>query len=286
MRDLRQYSAREWVSGVPAVAGFKEVRDAVLRDLYCRKGSPALERFLADHAHLTGGTFAVTIAFEQAWLIRLFIGHMRRHLPAVPVIVADNSRNETAPRAIEDACREGGASYIRLPANPIRNINRSHGTALNWTWRHIVRPLRPRVFAFLDHDIFPRAPVDVGALLGDQDFYGHRMDRGRGWAVWAGYSFYRFAALENRKLDFNPDMDRRLVAGGRNYRPLYRHYDPARLRFATCRRVATPLPGTGAVLHTEEIDGWVHFGGTSYQGAKLRAREHLEALLRAPTGGS
>lgn len=281
MRDLNQYSRREWLTGVPAVIGFKEVRDAFLRELFCRQRPAGLDRFLADHAHLAGGRFVATIAFEQAWLIRHFAEHMHRHLPGVAVIVADNSRSDAGAREIERACVETGVSYIKLPANPIRNINRSHGNALNWTWRHVIRPLKPRVFAFLDHDIFPRAPVDMDALLGDQDFYGHVMDRGeRGWAIWAGYSFYRFAALEPLTLDFNPDMDRHLVAGGRNYGPLFRRYDMTRLRFASFRRVTTTL-SSGVVMHTEEIDGWTHFGGASYHGDKMRARDYLESLLIA-----
>jgi hypothetical protein len=280
MRDLDQYSAREWLTGVPAVIGFKEVRDAFLRDLYCARRPPGLERFLADHESLRGGAFAVTIAFEKAWLIRHFLSRLARHMPGVRVIVADNSRNPASAREIEAVVKEGGGAYFKLPPNPIRNINRSHGNALNWTWRHIIRPLRPRVFAFLDHDIFPLAPADVDALLGDQDFYGHVMDRGeRGWAIWAGYSFYRFAALENLKLDFNPDMDRRLVAGGRNYGPLYRRYDLSRLRFATHRWMVETDPATGAKMHTERIDGWIHFGGASYNGDKMRARQYLEALI-------
>jgi len=278
MRDLNGYSVGEWLAGAPAVAGFKEVRDGLLRSLYCARRSPELGDFLAAHAHLRGRMFMATIAFEQAWLIGHFLDHLRRYMPGVPVIVADNSRTPSASRDIEAACRAGGGSYLKLPPNPIRNINRSHGNALNWVWRNIVKPLEPRVFGFLDHDIFPLAPVDVDALLGDQDFYGQKMDQGRGWAVWAGYSFYRFAALAGRRLDFNPDMDRSLVAGGRNYRPLYRHYDPARLRFATHQFLTVNDPSLGPLV-TERIDGWVHFGGVSYQKHKMRSRTYLETLI-------
>ena len=39
-------------------------------------------------------------------------------------------------------------------------------------------------------------------------------------------------------------------------------------------------PQLGRVL-TERMDGWVHFGGVSYQDEKMRAREYLETLLVA-----
>jgi hypothetical protein len=157
-------------------------------------------------------------------------------------------------------------------------MNRSHGNALNWTFRNIIVPLRPRIFALFDHDIFPTRRVDFEALLGDQPFYGHKVDRGYGWALWAGYSMFRFAAIADTRPDFNPDMDRLLVTGGRNLPRLFRHYDPAKLRFA-CFRFEEPVDAQGRPLHIETIDGWLHLGGSSYHQAKIEAREYFLGLL-------
>ena len=68
-----------------------------------------------------------------------------------------------------------------------------------------------------------------------------------GWAIWAGYSFYRFDVLRSLTLDFNPDMDRHLVAGGRNYQPLFRRYDASKLRFAHRQWVNETDPATGQI---------------------------------------
>jgi hypothetical protein len=280
MRDLTQYSLREWMLAQPAVAAFKEVRDAVIRDLYCRRATPELQEFLSAHASVRDGLLAVVIAYEQPWLIRLFIERFNRLVPGVSLLIADNSVTPACQKEISAICRERGTMHIRLPSNPVRNMNRSHGNAMNWIYRNVIVPLRPRIFATFDHDIFPTAPVDLEALLGDQPFYGHKYDRGYGWALWAGYSMFRFDAIAPTRPDFNPDMDRLLVTGGRNRPRLFRHYDPATLRFASFR-FEEPVDAQGRVLHIETIDGWLHLGGSSYHQAKIDARDYFLGLLDA-----
>lgn len=278
MRDLSQYSPYEWLAGQPAVAAFKDVRDAIIRDLYCRRRPRMLERFLAQHAHLRGGSLAVVIAYETRWVIDIFIRRFRRLVPGVSLLIADNSRMAARRKEIAEACRLGGATYFELPPSPVRNINRSHGNALNWAYRNLIVPLGPRVFAMFDHDIFPTAPVDFDALLGDQPFYGHKMDRGYGWALWAGYSIFRLDSVAALRPDFNPDMDRRLLTGGRNYGRIFRHYDPRRLRFAS-HRVDTVHDAQGRPLHSDVIDGWIHIAASSYAKEKIAARDYYERML-------
>jgi len=279
MRDLNQYSTLEWLELRPLVAAFKELRDAAIRELYCARKPPELKRFLARHAHLRGGQIALVIAFEHAWLIEILLERFRRYLPEVTVIVADNSRTGKARSEIEGVCREAGSAYFGLPANPVRNINRSHGNAVNWAYRNIVSRLQPKIFGLFDHDIFPTAPVDLAALLGDQPFYGLRTERGFGWALWAGFSIFRFEAIKVRRPDFNPDMDRGLITGGRNLGRIYRHHDPSKLRFASHRPGSEADGGQAEAIHTEVIDGWVHFGGSSYHRHKIAGRDTLKSLL-------
>jgi hypothetical protein len=75
-------------------------------------------------------------------------------------------------------------------------------------------------------------------------------------------------------------MDRLLVTGGRNRPRLFRHYDPATLRFASFR-FEEPVDAQGRVLHIETIDGWLHLGGSSYHQAKIDARDYFLGLLDA-----
>jgi hypothetical protein len=278
MRDLNQYSAWEWAISQPAVAAFKEIRDAVIRDVYCARRPRELNRFLEDHAGVRDGTLAVVVAYEQPWLIEELTRRFHRYVPGVSLLVADNSRSRARQQEIAAVCREAGVMYLRLPSNPVRNINRSHGNAVNWVYRNVIARLRPRIFALFDHDIFPTAPVDLDALLGDQVFYGHKIDRGYGWALWAGYSMFRFDAIARTRPDFNPDMDRLLVTGGRNLSRLYRFHDPARLRFASYRQDTT-YDAEGQLLYTEVIDGWLHLSGSSYQRSQMAARDYFKRLL-------
>jgi hypothetical protein len=279
MRDLNQYSAPEWLALKPLIAAFKELRDAAIRDFYCARRPPELQHFLARHAHLRGGQIAVVIAFEHAWLIEILLERFRRFLPDVAVIVADNSHTVKARSEIEDVCRAAGAAYFGLPANPVRNINRSHGNAVNWAYRNIVSRLQPGIFGLFDHDIFPTAPVDLTALLGDQPFYGLRIERGFGWALWAGFSIFRLEAIRDKRPDFNPDMDRGLITGGRNLGRIYRHHDPSKLRFASYQLRSASDGSQADAMHTEVIDGWIHFGGSSYHRHKIAGRDALKSLL-------
>jgi hypothetical protein len=279
MRDLSQFGAKDWLTAKPFVATFKEWRDAAVRDLYCRKRPPTLDRFLADTAHLRHGQVAVIIAYQQAWLIERMARRLARYVPGITPIICDNSRTAEARAEIARVCETAGVHYLPLPPSPVRNINRSHGNAVNWVYRNLILALEPEIFALLDHDIFPTAPDDLTSRLGDQPFYGLKLDQGLGWALWAGFSVYRLAAIRDFAPDFNPDMDRGLVTGGRNFNRIYRHFDPAALRFAFQDRQKLPHEGVAGKLTSEFVDGWIHIWGSSHDRNKMSARGLYEAML-------
>jgi hypothetical protein len=262
----------------PGVAAFKEVRDAIIRDIYCAR--PARNGAqLAEVEHLKGATVAVTIAFEQAWLIRHLVERFQRFSHDAQLIVLDNSRTEKGASEIKAVCEAAGTPYLRLPSNPVRNINRSHGNALNWAYRNVIRKLAPRRFGFFDHDLFPGRPFSIEESLGGQQFYGLKIDRGFGWALWAGYCMFDYDFVSSRNPDFNPDMDRRLITGGRNHGRLYRTFDANTLRFATHSFQNFKSQRNAAILDSELVDGWLHIGGSSYHAHKLSARAFYEELL-------
>jgi hypothetical protein len=283
MRDLSQYSLKEWLLFEPMVACFKVARDAVLRDLFCNRTAAGFDRFMSEQSRLRGRRVAVIIAHEEAWLIAHQAARLARFVPDFVPIVFDNSLSEDARAAIARACAEANVAYLALPRNPIRNINRSHGNALNWVYRNVIRALEPELFALLDHDIFPRAQIDLSDQLGDQPFYGVKLDQGFGWALWAGYSVFRFSAIRNIRLDFNPDMDRGLITGGRNYAPLYRPYDSKTLRFASRDPFWIRDEAHAIDYLCEAIDGWFHIGGPAFRQHKATSRGFFEPLLKKPT---
>ena len=282
MRDLSQYTCSEWLRSKPVVALFKEFRDAALRDFYCRRRPASLGRILAEHAYLRGGRIAVIIAYEQAWLIAHLAARLKRFVPDFHPIVFDNSPTAEARAAIARTAAAGGVAYCALPDNPIRNINRSHGNALNWVYRNVLLALDPEMFALLDHDLFPRAQVDIASLLGNQPFYGLKLDRGFGWALWAGYSIFRLSAIREARPDFNPDMDRGLITGGRNHSRIYQDHDPAALRFASYDGRWLKDEVHGVNYFCEIVDGWFHVGGPAFRQHKATSRSFFEPLLENP----
>ncbi len=282
MRELSQYTFRELALAKPAVTLFKEVRDAAIRDLYCRRRPRDLDTFLAAHGRLHGGRIAITIAYEVAWVIHHWAARLALFVPDFYPIVFDNSQTPQARTAIARACATAGVTYYPLPPNPIRNINRSHGNALNWVYANVVRLLEPEIFILLDHDMLPCARCDLIGRLGEQPFYGKKMDYGRGWALWAGFSMFRYSAMSQIRPDFNPDMDRGLTTGGRNFARLYRCYDPNKLRFATSKWRKLKDDKSGITYLSETVDDWFHIGGPAFREHKATSRTFFEPLLHDP----
>ncbi len=283
MRDLPQYTFSELLLAKPAVALFKEGRDAAIRDLYCSRRPADFDEFLSAQARHRGGRIAVIIAYNEAWLIRHLAARLASFVPEFHPFVFDNSRTADARAAIARTCTEAGVAYYPLPPSPLRNINRSHGNALNWVYANVVLALEPELFVLLDHDIFPRARFDLIDRLGDQPFYGKRLDGGLGRALWAGYSVFRLSAIRDTKPDFNPDTDRRLTTGGRNFARIYRHYDAAKLRFAPSEFRMLKDDKAGIVYASEIVDDWFHIGGPAFREHKATSRAFFEPLLDNPS---
>src|SRR5947209_17325471 len=115
MRDLSQYSGKDWLLAKPQIAFFKEARDAVLRDLYCNRTAAGLDRFISEQSRLRGRRVAVIIAHEEAWLIAHQATRLRRFVPDFIPIVFDNSPSEDARAAIARTCAEADVAYLALP---------------------------------------------------------------------------------------------------------------------------------------------------------------------------
>jgi hypothetical protein len=264
MRHLDQYGPLQWARGDPFVHGFKRVRNVAIERTFRRLHPRALNRFLADHAGLAGGTIALTIAYNTPWVVELQIRAAKRTLAADALIVVDNSRDRAARGEIERLCRERAVPYIGLPFNPEWHPCRSHGIAMTWAYYNMVRPLRPKLFAFLDHDLIPLERLDLAAQVKTQPFYGPINVSPWGWNLWAGYCIYDFAAVEAYPLDFNNDNPRLLDTGGRNFSALYRHFDRAAIRFCHIREQALADPLDGSERIVQLIDDLLHVGCVSF----------------------
>lgn len=282
MRDIATYSAAEWLTFRPLVHRLKYARNRVVSGGFVRLGAATRDRFLAEHAGLAGKTIAATIAFNMPWAVDLFLRTARRNLVDAAIVVLDNSSRKEARAEIAALCRANSIAYLSLPRNPEWSPNRSHGIALNWAYRNLVRPLEPPAFAFLDHDLFALEPVGLAALLAGQPVYGRKL-RSRNvpgaWSLWAGFCVFDHAALKSRMLDFNYESPMKLDTGGYNWLRLYRNLDAAGMRFTEDRRIRFREPDTNATFDAAMFDGFVHVGGASYT-AKGREKNRISFFQR------
>jgi hypothetical protein len=271
-RRLRDYGLADWLRLRPLSHGYKQAGRMALDAAY-RRRKPADPAALAQAvATVAGRPLAVTVAFNAPWIIGWQLRFLGRFLDAA-VLVADNSTDAAKAKEIAALCASRGVAYVRLPPNPYnngRNFSMSHGFALNWIRRNVVAPARPPVFALLDHDLIPVAPVRLADYVARQPAFGRLETRGRGiWYLWPGFCVFDGAFAARHRLDFRPDGPNGLDTGGMNWWRVFRAMDRSALRF--------PEPGPGPY---ERFDRWVHFGNASeYIPVGADRRGHIVAFL-------
>lgn len=227
MIALRDYGLWDWRHLRPVTHAYKTIRYRVTDSLFLRRRARAGDiRGVRKAAH--GRHVLVTVAFGDAQCLGIQLRLTRGLVHHDLHIVADNSVSDAAACENKRVCDLYGVPYVRLPANPwtVKNPSRSHGAALNWIWHNVLKPARPTAFGFLDQDLFPTLPCDPFEPLGRVAFYGDIRRRGPRWFLWAGYCFFRFAAVEHKAMDFGPDwFPHQLDTGGANWKVLYRYAD-------------------------------------------------------------
>jgi hypothetical protein len=276
---LSDYELNDWLHARPLTHALKTRRyratDRAYSQTPARIAPPdGLVASLRDRRVL------VTIAFNDPQTIEWQVRLVRLYVEDVVHIIADNSRDDAKAALIRDVAAREGVAYLRLPANPWNEPSRSHGLALNWVWRNLIRPGAPEAFGLIDHDLYPLAPTDPFAALREQDWFGVVRPDGpppgvapvdyvpQRWFLWAGFSMFKFAAVKDKPIDFSQDWFLRLDTGGANWEVLYRHADRAQLReqetlFAPYREGLTmeeaPIQWCGDWLHEVGVMGRAEF---------------------------
>jgi len=210
----------------------------------------------------------ITIAFNNEKLIELQILKMREFLSDnYKLFIADNSNNPIKAGRIKEVCQKYQTDYIKLPKNPWRQPNLSHGVALNWVYNNYVLKKNPPVFGFLDHDIFPDKKASIWQkFLDNTKMYGRVEkrfeDKKEFWYLWAGFCFFKTAYLIDRKVNFssvvisNPNYFVELDSGGGNYKSIYSKTNSAEVSAARCG-----ARDDGA----EFLDEWIHIAHASFK---------------------
>jgi hypothetical protein len=285
VRRLRDYALRDWLAADPLRHGVRRARNHAILQYYKARRVDRQDELIARLRPVAAGKTAVfTVAFNSSRTIEWQADGFAKYGAGAVLVVCDNSPIEDARKKIEAACLARGVAYVRLPRPPLAallltNPPLSHGVALTWIFYNLVRPLAPRVFAFIDHDLIPLSPLDLAERLGDRPVYGLKSDREAfgTWSLWAGYSVFDFAVAGPLPLDFTTDSSLQLDTGGQNWSRLYRFIPPEGLRFADHWSEPVHLDGDDAATAVEMIDGWLHIGGVSYRND---ARDRLDIAER------
>jgi hypothetical protein len=279
-RPIAEYDLRDWLRLRPLLHRLKQARYDRITVQYLRLPARSWPGD-AMRAELRGRDVMVAVAYEDPQAIEWQSRLVRRFVPRPVYVVADNSHDDAAARAIAEIAAREQRPYLRLPTNPWRgaSTSRSHGLALNWLWRNLIRPGEPAAFGFLDDDLFPTAPDDPFAALARQNVFGAVRTAGERWYLWAGFCFFSFAAVRDLALDFGQDWFAGLDTGGANWWPLYRHLERAGLQEQGFQTVPPGVPIEHAETH--RVGNWVHEFGTrsggEHGGSK---RQQTAALLR------
>jgi hypothetical protein len=290
-KPISEYTLADWKRLRPLIHALKSARYRRVMQRYVSQ--PAAAGDAASIVRIIAGRdVLVTVAFNDpqaaGWQALL----LRHYVPQALHVIVDNSSDRAAAATIADVARRYGVYYVQLPDNPWRGSSRSHGIAMNWAWRNILLPGRPRVFGFIDDDLFPTAPDDPFAALAVQDFFGVMRWVEPRWFLWAGFCMFKFTAVQAKPLDFGQDWFAGLDTGGGNWDVLYRYADRQLLRAAPTSFVPYkpgidisegPMQWCGAWLH--EIGST---GNAALEADKRRViaeilYPHLQAADRAQT---
>jgi len=268
-KPLNEFTVADWLHLRPILHNYKHARFLLKYEILLRK--PALGGDIEKIVHAASGKkLLTTVTFNDPAKALLQVRAIKHFVPDCVHLLADNSDDMALARKIEAIAEEHGAYYMHAPEVPWRGLHAglSHGFAMTWVWRHIVKKAAPYAFGFIDHDIYPTAPDDPFAALADHSIAGRIRHHPPRWYLWPGFCFYRFDAVSNLRLNFIRDWLGALDTGGGNWKPLYRHVDSAQVH-ETKLRYAPILPGIeiddcrvewlGTWLH--ESNDWRHLKG-------------------------
>jgi hypothetical protein len=265
-RPWSDYSMREWLRIKPFEQRWKYA-------LYQLKARPlewrAPERgdIRETRSAVRGRRVLATVAFHDPQFIDLQARLIRRYVDDCVHLVVDNSRDPAIALEIERVANANGSQYLKLRPPPwTRPVDggRAHASAMNWTWRNVLRPSFPAVFGFIDHDLFPVRPTDPFEPLKHHLVGGQVRVRAQGkrWYIWAGYCFFRFSAVSMLRLDFSLDWNAGLDTGGANWFVIYRRLSPEQV-FDVGEELeqvdGLPLD----VARFERVGDWLHYSNFS-----------------------
>lgn len=194
----------------------------LMNGIYTKTKNKPLKFFKAADFDTPRPLDIIVVAFNDVSLLEYQYSFMQKNLIAdeYHYIICDNSNNSENAEQIFEFCRSHNISYYRLPQFLYIGPSHSHGYALNWIYRYIVRT-RQNDFALIDHDIFPIKPVRLTKYLEKPLGGVSRIWHGF-WFPWPAFSFYNYEFVKDKNLNFLPCRykHKHLDTGGGNHKVL------------------------------------------------------------------
>ena len=268
MRNLKEYSFKDWLTFQPLKWSLKQLRNDALCALYInRKAIDGADTSKSLKSDLSiKSSLLITIAFEKPEVIQLQLEALKNfNLNAVHVVV-DNSYSKASSDKIKVLCSEYGSHYLKLPKIRIKHNARSHSFALQWCYENLVLPNNVKKFGFIDHDLLPFKIDPVFESLDEYLAVGLKRDgilNNGAWQIWTGFCFFNLERIKNRKLNFMYDFANGLDSGGRNFHRLFKVNGEDAFLF-TPQSVVTIDTPRGEIGMEMLNDSWLHLGGVAY----------------------
>lgn len=165
------------------------------------------------------------VAFNDSKLIETQYQFMQKNLQQnqYHYIICDNSNNLEIADKIFEFCQTHNITYYRLPQFLYVGPSHSHGYALNWIYKNLIKK-RKNNFAFIDHDVFPIKPIDLIKYF-MTPLCGAIRERFNCWYPWVAFSFYSFDFMKTKTVNFLPCRykHKHLDTGGKNYKSIYKN---------------------------------------------------------------
>jgi hypothetical protein len=242
--------------------------------LFLNKSSKNYDKRILQHNAKESKIDIVTIAYNNSMVIEYQILLLRKYLTDdFTHIVADNSSDQEIRNEIYEICKKLEVSYVCIPKNNLKR-NKSHGAAMHWVYKNILRKRDNEYFGFIDHDIFPSKPYSIIEKM-QKKIYGrvihasysdNFLEEHPYWSLWAGFYFLKSDLLYNEniyKFDFNPkyfDGDFYLDTGGGLWSPLMSKLPyPGELVKLSRVKFRDSEDSKIQTDYYELLDDWVHF---------------------------
>ncbi|MEZ4114054.1 MAG: glycosyltransferase family A protein [Candidatus Paceibacterota bacterium] len=235
----------------------------------------------------------LTIAFNNLEILEVQFEYLKKYLnDPFNYVIVDNSNKEEYSRRIEIFCSKNKISYIKIPKNPLTGLRASgsHGIALNWCYKNLIRKYSPKYFGFLDHDIFPLKKVSIIDKL-EKSFYGAiRSRKDPYWYMWPGFSFFIYSKVKKYSFNFFPyhagkDGSIFLDTGGSNYFSIFKKIGKESIRTAESKLInlfteKEFVKGEDSSQTFEIIDGaWLHLRQIAWREESSNKMEDKEKIV-------